>query len=121
MTRRFILFAGLVAAVAVAVLLRTASSQVDATVASAEPEREPPLTALLEVSDCTISTHRLAHLLSSDASQPAKKVPGDAAKLGVAHHANEQHAALMPETDYSAPILKQYALRPTIRPPPRLA
>ncbi len=115
------LLAGLVAAVAVAVLLRTASSQVDATVATAEPVREPSLVALLELSDCTISTHRLAHLISSDASQPAKDAPGDAARLGVAQHADEQHAALIPETTYSAPVLKQHALRPTIRPPPRLA
>ena len=121
MTRRLMLFAGLVAAVAIAVLLRTASPQVDAAVASADTEPEPSLAALLEVSDCAISTHRLAHLISSDASQPAKKAPGDAAGLGVAQQANEQHAALIPETDFAAPVQKRYALRPTIRPPPRLA
>ncbi|MCY3568030.1 MAG: hypothetical protein OXH38_05345 [Chloroflexi bacterium] len=121
MTRRSLMFAGLVAAVAIAVLLRTAASQFERATADLNEAQTQVRLSVLEISDCTISADRSSHLISSDASQPAKNAPADAADIGIAHHANEQRVALSLAAVARAPATSRLALRPTIRPPPHIA
>ena len=120
MTRRTLLFAGLVAAVAIAVLLRTASSQVEVTTAEVSEEQAQSRLSISEVSDCAISIDQHSPLISSGASQPAKSAPSDAADIGIAHRADAQRVALMPAAEARAPAPSLHAMRPTIRPPPRI-
>ena len=118
MRRQLLLLSGLTAAVVIAVLLRTASSDVDPIVAAEPTETESAVIADAWVSDCAIATEHEPGLASSEAAQPLPIVPLDATKQVLVAASESPGAAPTLFLDSERPP-RQYPLsRVTIRPPP---
>ena len=118
MRRQLLLLGGLAAAVALAVLLRTASPAVE-QVAVAEPvEPGNAVVAEVAVADCSIATERTPGLISSEAAQPLPLVPLAAADIAVSRIADARSKAVTPSAGATVPRPQHQFLRITIRPPP---
>lgn len=118
MRRQLLLLSGLTAAVVIAVLLRTASSDVE-PIAAAEPtEPESAVVADAWVSDCAIATEHEPGLASSEAAQPLPIVPLDAAEQVLVAASDSPRAAPTLFLDFERPPRQHPLSRVTIRPPP---
>ncbi len=125
MRRPPLLLAGLLCAVALAVLLRTASSSGQPSAELAVAEQHAEQTAPTEVAlalpitqDCALALESAALALSADAAPPFPLPPSDAAAIAVALAADERRVAFPPESDFGLPRTPVCSARIQIRPPP---
>jgi hypothetical protein len=118
MRRRLLLLAGLTCAVAVAVLLRTATSDVEPLVAAESAESGSVVITEVLVADCTIVAERTSGLASSEAAQPLPVVPLDATEQVLVAASDSPRAAPTLFLDFERPPRQHPLSRVTIRPPP---
>ena len=118
MKRQIVLLACLTAAVAVAVLLRTASPNVDiVTVADVDSGDQKHL-SVAQITDCAITPEQAPQLASSDAAQPIPVSPLAVADMAVSRTADTRSETIAPSPEATGPRPQRHSLRITIRPPP---
>lgn len=118
MSRRFLLLTALTCAVAMAVLLRTAASDVKPRAAAAETATSGSVVAVLALEDCTIDRESVSGLTTQEAVHHVPTTSADMVEIAVSPHADERGAALTPEVDFRPPELSADLFSDTIRPPP---
>ena len=118
MKRQIVLLTCLTAAVAVAVLLRTASPNVDnVTVADVDSDDQKHL-SVAQITDCAITPEQTPQLASSDAAQPIPVSPLAVADMAVSRTADTRSETVAPTPEATVPRPQHQSLRITIRPPP---
>ena len=118
MKRQIVLFTCLTAAVAVAVLLRTASPNMDAAAQLEEGAGNQEPLSVTQIDDCTITPEQAPQLASSDAAQPVPLSPVGIADVAVSRIADARTNVVGPPPDATVPRPQHQSLRITIRPPP---
>ncbi len=118
MKRQIVLLACLTAAVAVAVLLRTASPNLDAAAQVGEGAGNQEQLSATQIDDCTITPEPAPQLASSDAAQPVPAAPFGIADVAVSRIADGRTNAVAPPPDATVPRPQHQSFRITIRPPP---
>ena len=118
MKRQILLFTCLTAAVAVAVLLRTASPNLDVAAQVEEGAGNQEQLSVSQIDDCTIAPEQAPQLTSSDTAQPVPVTPLDLADVAVSRIADARTNAVAPPPDTTVPRPQHQSFRITIRPPP---
>ena len=118
MKRQIVLFTCLTAAVAVAVLLRTASPNLDAAAQVAEGTGNQEQLSVTQIDDCTITPEQAPQLASSDAAQPVPVAPFGIADVAISRIADARTNAVAPPPDATVARPQHQSFRITIRPPP---
>ncbi len=118
MKRQIVLFTCLTAAVAVAVLLRTASPNLDAAAQVEEGAGNQEQLSVTQIDDCAIAPEQEPQLTSSGAAQPVPVTSLDLADVAVSRIADARTNAAAPSPDATVPRPQHQSYRITIRPPP---
>ena len=118
MKRQIVLFTCLTAAVAVAVLLRTASPNQDPAAQVAEGAVNQEQLSVAQIDDCTITPEQAPQLASSGAAQPVPVAPVGIADVAVSQMADARTNAVAPPPDATVPRPQHQSFRIKIRPPP---
>ena len=118
MKRQIVPFAYLTAAVAVAVLLRTASPNLDAAAQVGIGAGNQEQLSVTQIDDCTITPEQAPQLASSDAAHPVPVAPFGIADVAVSRIADARTNAVAPPPDATVPRPQHQSFRITIRPPP---
>ncbi|MCY3920976.1 MAG: hypothetical protein OXG27_01090 [Chloroflexi bacterium] len=118
MRRRLLLLTALTCAVAIAVLLRSATSDVEPVAADDQAGFEGSLVSEAALDSCTIGTESAPSLATYEAAQLFPPTPANSVDLAVSFQADERSLALFPELDFRPPGSPVDSSRDTIRPPP---
>ncbi len=118
MRRRLLPLTALTCAVAIAVLLRAAASDVDSVAAVEQAGFEGVVVTETALDNCTIGAESASILATYEAAQLLPPAPANSVDIGVALQADERSLALFPELDFRPPGSPVDSSRDTIRPPP---
>ena len=118
MRRRLLLIAGLTCAVAIAVLLRTAASDVEPAVAAESKAFDTSGVARVALDDCAIAVERTPGLASSEAAHPIPLAPFDATILTFVAAEDSHDSTPSLKLDIERPPQEHLLSQVTIRPPP---
>ena len=118
MRRRLPLLTALTCAVAIAVLLRTASADVEPVASAEQAGFEGSVVSEAALDSCTIGTESAPSLATREAAQLSPPTPANWVDIAVSFQADERSLALFPELDFRPPGSPVDSSRDTIRPPP---
>lgn len=118
MRRQILLLTGLTVAVVIALLLRTAASNVEPVAAAQPTEPDASVVAEFALEDCAIATEGAPRLSSTDAAQPLPLSPLDYIDPAVAFVADARAVSLARTLELEIPQQRHRLSRDTIRPPP---